>query len=249
MHSAFGEVVELPFGRGHFHAGISESHVANFVWAYGDANGLDAEELAAQADRVMGARGLRHRVILCEGDAADERSAWFADQGWTVDHHGYLVHSGIPEGLDAGPAEEVSIDEVVPAIERYLATDPGTLYARDPVVREHIVEQHRTYGRTGAAQERCFAVWVDGGPVAWAKLWTAGDAAQVEDVVCLAGHRGKGYGRAVVAAATLAGLATGPGVLFIVADLADWPRHLYERLGYSLAGTVRVFTLMPAPAG
>jgi GNAT superfamily N-acetyltransferase len=249
MHSAFGEVVALPFGRGHFNAAISESHMANFVWAYDDVNGLGAAQLAAQADRVMGARGLRHRVILCEGAAADERSPWFAGRGWTIDHHGYLAHSLVPEGLDAGPAEEISIDEVVPSIERYLATDPGTLYARDPVVREHIVEQHRTYGRAGDAQERCFAVRVHGEPVAWAKLWTAGKVAQVEDVVCLADHRGKGYGRAVVAAATLAGLATKPDVQFIVADLADWPVHLYERLGYSQTGTIRVFTLMPAPAG
>jgi predicted GNAT family acetyltransferase len=77
--------------------------------------------------------------------------------------------------------------------------------------------------------------------VAWARLWTRGAEAQVEDVVCLAEHRGRGYGRAVVAAATRTALDEGAELLFIVADAEDWPRGLYERLGYAPAGRLGVY--------
>jgi predicted GNAT family acetyltransferase len=60
--------------------------------------------------------------------------------------------------------------------------------------------------------------------------------AQVEDVVCLHDHRGRGYGRDVTVAATLAALDEAPELLFIVADDLDWPKELYERLGYVPVG-------------
>ena len=59
-------------------------------------------------------------------------------------------------------------------------------------------------------------------------------------------HRGTGLGRLVTSAALAAGLALEPELLFIVADDEDWPKELYERLGFEPAGRIRGF-LRPPP--
>jgi predicted GNAT family acetyltransferase len=144
---------------------------------------------------------------------------------------------------------EVDGEAVVPANEHYLLTDPGTEYGRDAVTRADLLEHHRTYAAAGPVTERIFAVVVAGAVVAWARLWSHDRVAQVEDVVCLAEHRGRGYGRAVVAAATRAALAEDPELAFIVADATDWPKELYGRLGYAPIGHLGVYLRLPAPRG
>jgi GNAT superfamily N-acetyltransferase len=137
--------------------------------------------------------------------------------------------------------QEVGVDAVLAATDRYLQTDPDTAYGRDRRTREHLLIHHRDYGPRGGAERR-FAVVGEGGAVlAWARLWRRGDEAQVEDVVTLAEHRGHRYGRAVVAAATRAALDGGARLLFIVADDEDWPKGLYGRLGYEAVGTLGVY--------
>jgi GNAT superfamily N-acetyltransferase len=136
------------------------------------------------------------------------------------------------------PVRVGDVDAALPGMERYLRTDPDALYGRDDVTRAHLLEHHRRYG--ASVQERAFVVERDGTAVAWALLWTHGGVAQVDEVACLAEHRGKGYGRAVVAAAVRAALAEDPALLFLVADVDDWPQELYARLGFEPMGDVGV---------
>jgi GNAT superfamily N-acetyltransferase len=141
----------------------------------------------------------------------------------------------------ATPVIEVDVPTLDAATERYLRSDPDTEYGRDARTREHLLTHHREYGPIGGAERR-FAVVDDGGrAIAWARLWRRGDEAQVEDVVCLAAHRGRGYGRAVVAAAAGAAASEGAELVFIVADADDWPKALYARLGFATAGALGVF--------
>src|SRR5262249_48517407 len=94
---------------------------------------------------------------------------------------------------------------------------------------------------------RFFMARVDGVPAGRCKLYLDGYDAQVESVATLEEHRGRGVARAVVLAATRAALASGAGHVFIVADDADWPKHLYERLGYDHIG--RTWQYMREPSG
>jgi len=58
----------------------------------------------------------------------------------------------------------------------------------------------------------------------------------VEDVATLEEHRGQGYASAVVMRAVREAQAAGADLIFLVADDEDWPKELYERLGFEIVG-------------
>jgi hypothetical protein len=242
MHAAVGRVVTTAWGQAFLEPAIARCYERNQAWAVDDAAGRDAPALDRDVDRLFADAGLPHRMLAVEPPAAARVAAGMRALGYAPNRHLYMAFDGPPPPAPRARVHEVGIETVVAGNERYLSTDPDIAFGRDDTVRAHISEHHRTYGSAGA-DERCFAVLDEAGEaVAWAKLWSRGDMAQVEDVVCLYGHRGKGYGRDVVAAATLAALDTAPELLFIVADDEDWPKALYGRLGYAPVGTKAVWT-------
>jgi GNAT superfamily N-acetyltransferase len=242
MHAALGRVVTAAWGQVFLDPAIGRCYERNHARVDGDAAGLDAPALDRDLDRLFGAAGLQHRQVLVEPPAAERLAAGLASLGYDAQRNVYCAFAGEAPPPPRAPIREVDIEAIVAANERYLRTDPETTYGRDEVVRRHICEHHRTYGSAGA-HERCFAVADErDDAVAWAKLWVRDGEAQVEDVVCLAEYRGRGYGRDVVAAATRAALQARPELLFIVADDADWPKQLYGRLGYAPLGVATVHT-------
>jgi predicted GNAT family N-acyltransferase len=60
--------------------------------------------------------------------------------------------------------------------------------------------------------------------------------------------RGRGLGKAVVAGALAASRAV-HDFTFIVAEAHDWPRELYRRLGFEVAGSMYRFLRRPVGAG
>jgi len=237
MHAAVGRVVATAWGEVYLRPELGRCYEVNQAWAVADAGGVPAETIDRDVERLMRRAGLPHRQIAVEEPAALRLAGALADLGYATTRHLYLAHEGPPPPAPDVTVDEIDVETLLAGYDRYLRTDPETPYGRDAVVRSHLLEHHRTYGGAGPAQERRFAVLDGRGEaVAWAKLWTAGRVAQVEGVICLAGHRGRGYGRAVVAAATLAGLADTPDLLVIAADADDWPKELYRRLGYVPVG-------------
>jgi GNAT superfamily N-acetyltransferase len=70
--------------------------------------------------------------------------------------------------------------------------------------------------------------------VAWCRAYDDGALFELDDVGVLRGRRGRGLGRELVAGVVA---AAPPGrVPFLFADADDWPRHLYERLGFAAVG-------------
>ncbi|HMJ33323.1 MAG TPA: GNAT family N-acetyltransferase [Baekduia sp.] len=249
MHSAVGRTVTAAWGQAFLDPTLPRCHERNFVWAGGDAG---ATVLDAAAERLLGGAALLHRRITVEEPHDAQLRAGLRALGYDGSHHVFLAFA--PDAPPPAPVAgvevvEVGADAVVPANDHYLRTDPDTDYGRDDVTRSELLEHHRAYAAAGPADERIFAVVVAGAVVAWARLWSAGGVAQVEDVVCLAEHRGRGYGRAVVAAATRAALAGRPELTFIVADADDWPKELYGRLGYAPIGHLGVYLRLVAPRG
>lgn len=242
MRAAVGRVVSTSWGEIYLQPHIGCCYEVNQAWVVNDGAGIGAAALVRDVDRLMGAAGLAHRHITLEDRAASRLGPALEGMGYTAAHHVHLAHEGPAPGTRGIAVHEVPIDAVVAGYDRYLRTDPDAAYGRGDLVRAHLLEHHRTFGAAGAARERCFAVVRDGEAVAWAKLWTAEGHAQVEDVICLAEHRGHGFGWAVVAAATSAALAEGARLVVIAADADDWPQELYRRLGYVPIGTKEVFT-------
>ena len=62
----------------------------------------------------------------------------------------------------------------------------------------------------------------------------------------LEGYRGRGFGRAVVLAASDAARAAGADLVFLVAVDEDWPKELYGKLGFD--GLRRSWSLVKAPS-
>jgi ribosomal protein S18 acetylase RimI-like enzyme len=91
------------------------------------------------------------------------------------------------------------------------------------------------------AVTRFFGVEVGGEIVAWSDLYLAQGMAQVEDVATLEEHRGRGYASGVVLRAVREAEAAGADLIFLVADDEDWPKHLYERLGFEIVGRTYKF--------
>jgi GNAT superfamily N-acetyltransferase len=253
MHAAVGRTITAAWGQAFLDPALARCHERNFLSAVADADDLDAAVLDAAAERLLGGENLLHRRITVEGDAADARlRGGLLALGYEASRHRFLAFAEdapAPARVPGVTVLEVDADAVVAANAHYLLTDPETEYGRDDQTRADLLEHHRTYAALGPATERVFVVQddEDAAVVAWARLWTAGAVAQVEDVVCLAEHRGHGYGRAVVTEATRAALAGDPELTFIVADEADWPKELYGRLGYEPVGHLGVYLrLVPA---
>jgi predicted N-acetyltransferase YhbS len=239
MHGAVGRVVTAAWGQAFLSPELDRCYDRNLLWITDGAT-LSAAQADAHATRLLGGNGMTHRRLLVEPRPAAALHEGLVALGYDASAHLFMVHGGAPPEAPVPDVVEASIDEVSAATSRYLQTDPDTEYGRDPVTRRHLLAHHREYGPAGGAERR-FAVREDGEVVAWARLWRRGDEAQVEDVVCLADRRGRGYGRAVVAAATRAALAEGAGLVFIVADEADWPKELYGRLGFATVGALGVY--------
>jgi GNAT superfamily N-acetyltransferase len=240
MHAAVGRTVTAAWGQAFLGPDVERCYERNQLWVVGDGDGVTAQALDAHADRLIGGHGMQHRRLLLEPPADARLRKGLVALGYQAGRHVFMAHSGSAPEAPAVAVQEVDIDTVQAGTAHYLLTDPDTEYGRDPRTREHLLIHHRGYGPTGGAERR-FAVLADGAAVAWARLWRRGDEAQVEDVVCLAEHRGRGYGRAVVAAATRAALSEGAELVFIVADDEDWPKQLYGRLGYEAMGKLGVY--------
>jgi ribosomal protein S18 acetylase RimI-like enzyme len=83
---------------------------------------------------------------------------------------------------------------------------------------------------------RHFAVVLYGKVVSYTDLYQDGADAQVEDVGTLQEHRKRGYASAVILTAISEARKAGAEFVFLVADLEDWPKELYRRLGFDELG-------------
>jgi GNAT superfamily N-acetyltransferase len=72
--------------------------------------------------------------------------------------------------------------------------------------------------------------------VAISKLRAEGGTAQLEDVYAVPEARGRGFARALIIRAVALAREGDHGLVIIVADDEDWPKRLYERLGFRTAG-------------
>jgi GNAT superfamily N-acetyltransferase len=246
MLGAAGRVVTGAWGQAFLSPELDRCYDRNVLWIGDGAEdaSASAESIDAQAERLLGGSGMEHRRILVEPAADVRLRDGLVACGYARSANVFMVFGDDGDGpavVDGVEVVDASVGAVDAGCERYLLTDPDTEYGRDVRTRFQLLDHHREYGPQAAAERRFAVLGRDRTAVAWARLWRRGGEAQVEDVVCLAEHRGHGYGRAVVAAAARAALADGTDLLFIVADAADWPRDLYERLGFRAAGELAVY--------
>jgi ribosomal protein S18 acetylase RimI-like enzyme len=200
---------------------------------------VGADELAAEADRVQGGAGLRHRRIEVRDEAVGARvEPGFRRLGWTV-------HRTLVMALHRRPDREGEVT-LAREVEAEVLREPRAEQMRtyewgaDPAVAEQL---HRAkLIAAEAITVRFFAVLVDSKAVSWADLYVDGKTAQIEDVATLEPYRGRGYARAVVLRAAAEARAAGAELVFLLADDEDWPKELYRKLGFDELGRTYEFT-------
>jgi ribosomal protein S18 acetylase RimI-like enzyme len=235
-------IVPFGFGRALFNDSLPLVWDLN-VLRVDEPAGATAEALVAEADRLQGEAGHRHRRLAVNDErAGDALADPFRSLGWCVDR--FLVmgwRGGGERGADTAAAvEEVDTAALRPLREAIVGVEP---WATSEDVTRMVVDATQLAGRQGNA--RHFAVRTNGEVASAADLYSDGRTAQVEDVATSAEFRGRGYATAVVLRAVEEALATGHDFVFLVADAEDWPKELYVRLGFAPLGHTWTFLKTP----
>jgi GNAT superfamily N-acetyltransferase len=204
-------------------------HDSNLVYADALPQEATAADLAAETDRVLGAAGLGHRLATVPDPDGGRLADGFRALGWQVQRHLVMAQRRPPERT-AATAAVVEVDEprLRPVREAITRTYP---WGSPEVARQLAAAKRLIRGEV-----RFFAVEVDGEIAACTDLYLSDRDGQIEDVVTLEPHRGRGYAGAVVLRAAEEARRAGADLVFLVADDEDWPKELYRRLGFDDVG-------------
>ena len=212
---------------------------SNLLWVDRPAS---ADELADEADRILGGAGLPHREIRVDDDA---QGATLSDglraRGYGCDRL-VVMRLERPTGSSTDGIEEVGLDTLRPALETAIGREPYG--ATEDAVRTLAAFREELVRHAGA---RFFCARVDGEIASFCDLYREGAIAQIEDVNTLQEFRNRGLARAVVARAIDEALAAGAELVFIQALSEDWPRALYAKLGFVPIGHVWWFVRPSTP--
>ena len=170
-------------------------------------------------------------AVVMDKETGERLADGFAASGWQVHRHVVMSHTHAPEK----PVDRRVTTEVDEAALREFRRS-GILAAPwgSAELAEQILRAKQSIGERMTA--RFFAVLDQGKPVAVTELYLQGDDAQVEDVGTVESHRNRGYASALVVHAVEEARAAGATFVFLVAHADDWPRRLYERLGFEAVG-------------
>jgi ribosomal protein S18 acetylase RimI-like enzyme len=186
----------------------------------------EPEQVLAEAERLG-----RRMIVVPDAELGEELAPFFAGRGWLVRRHVLMAQRREPDrGADLSRVEEVEEAELRPPRQRVVAGEP---WGKPEVMAQLFAAKHRIGERVRA---RFFALKVDGEVASYTDLYQDGTEAQVEDVGTLPEHRKRGYATAVVLAAIAAARDDGAQFVFLIADLEDWPKELYRKLGFDELG-------------
>jgi ribosomal protein S18 acetylase RimI-like enzyme len=228
-----------PFAHGtaFFHPGHPSKWDVNLL-IVDDATGLSAEELIAEAERLQAPAGLRHRKIECL-QGGDDLVSDFGAAGWTTDRLVVMVLDPDADHRGDTPARvrEVDFEAVRGLNEQWYLEGMSAPEAGDLVESDGDAARMRP--------TRFFLAEREGEAAAYCMLLGDEGIGEVESVYASKTHRGAGLASAVVRAAIAASQERGDDLITIAADAADWPQHLYERLGFTTVDRRRSFTRKP----
>jgi ribosomal protein S18 acetylase RimI-like enzyme len=233
------QVVPFRWGRALINRRLNLVHDVNFLIA-DRLEGADAAALAAEADRIQGEAGIRHRrVNVDDQGVADRLSTEFRAIGYQPERFVVMVHQRpLDRQVDTSAVREVNWAQLRPERELERREQP---WSKEPGLVEQIVtKQELTASRIDT---RYFGALVDGRVASSCELRTEGDVAQIEIVETLESFRRRGLSRAVVTAALQA--AGAYEFVFLVADADDWPQEFYRRLGFETVGIESRFLRLP----
>jgi ribosomal protein S18 acetylase RimI-like enzyme len=238
MRRTSTHVEPFAWGTVYLNADLPHRYSSNLLWVDLGVVPPGAGDLAAEADRVLGGRGMAHRKVNVDGEAGRRLAPGFLELGWEVHRLLVMAQARRPDRAPIVAVERVSYAVAHPIAMRVarraeVSTDEAVL---DELVGFKALAE-RALGAT------FFVARVDGEVAGVCELYVGDGVAQIEDVNTVEEHRGRGIARALVLAAAEAARAEGAEAVFLVADDEDWPKHLYARLGFDAAGAAWEFVI------
>lgn len=202
---------------------------------------MEAEDIVALADEIIGGTGMEHRSVLHFDDEAGQRLAPEMERlGWVAERNVGMVLEGDPR--PGKRAIEVQRERLADIEDLRRGEDPP-----DPsreVLEEHLLEWTRRTNAVGG--DDWFTARGPGGERASScQLFGRDGIGQIEDVATLESQENRGLGTAVTVAAAQASRARGDEITFLSALADDWPRRIYERIGFRPYGIAWGFRRMP----
>ncbi|MDQ6883704.1 MAG: GNAT family N-acetyltransferase [Candidatus Dormibacteraeota bacterium] len=223
------EVVDFRWGRAFVNRTLGTVPDLNYLVTQGDLNGVTADELTTECERIQAPVGRAfRRVNVDDREAAERLLPGFAELGFRAERFCVMVHHR-PADRYVDVARVERVDWATYRRGRKQEIDswaPSALIAEQALAKQELTSRivDTTY----------LAVVEDAGPVSFCEVRREGSVAQIEFVETLDSYRRRGMARQVVTAAL--GAVRGVPFVFLVADLFDWPQHFYTRLGFETVG-------------
>jgi GNAT superfamily N-acetyltransferase len=213
-------------------------------WILIERPGMTAEEVIAAADASLAAYGHRTVAIRDEAEGARLAAEIAAASGWEAETNLYMPWQQ-ESGRDPGsPVRETPLADRESLRRELIRSEfpPGTPEVEETT--EQLLEMSRRYSK--AAGDHWFSTPPEQ-PASICCLMSRGEIGQIESVGTLASARGRGYAQAAVLGALTASREAGHEVTFLVAEAEDWPRLMYEKLGFRTCGRMHVLRKTPPP--
>ena len=234
-------VVPFQWGTAYLDDDLPQRYYSNFLRTERDLTGVSADDLIAAADEILGDDRYEHRLVIVRDEAAAERlGAGFAAAGFSREPE---VVQMLRRDPDRPGAIDVDVMSFADARELILQTHLEDERLPDAMAGP-FTDARAQYERAIGAQ--FFVARIDGEQAGLCELYVDGEDAQVENVGTILRFRNRGVARSVVLAACEAAKAAGASRIFILADDEDWPKQLYQRLGFDRLATDVAFLRSPA---
>jgi predicted GNAT family acetyltransferase len=234
--------VESRFGKVLVHEQFGRVHDLNFLRA-DSTEGASAEDLAAETERVQGLLGLRHRRVTVMDRAESERlKPGFTELGWRTTAYVVMASRQPPEReADLSGVREAEPEELRPLWAEGMRSAP---FAEDEEVVEQLVAAKDVVA--AAVPTRYYVAEVGGEIAAYCEFYSRDGIGQFEAVMTREPYRNRGLASALVLKSLEQSRADGNELTFLIALENDWPRQLYERLGFETVGLFDDFLKSPA---
>ena len=191
-----------------------------------------AADVVSWADTYQGDLPYRHVVVEDDATAHRLESALVAEN-WKLDREVLMALTALPNReVDTKRVIELAEEEMLGLMRRWITEEHSDIAAGG---LDQLEEYNRREGTLW--NERCFGVLGgNGDPAAVTKLRYVGSTAWVEDVYTVPEERRRGFARMLVTHATELARSAEHDLTFIIADDHDWPKHLYEAIGFRPIG-------------
>jgi ribosomal protein S18 acetylase RimI-like enzyme len=236
------QVEQHGWGRAFLSPGVPLVWDAN--WILIEQTGMTVDDIIAAADQAIGSAGMGHRTVVAR-DPGDGRRLVpeFESRGWGIEPGLRMVVRRAPDRKSEIQVAERRMDEIADLRAELIRKQLEEIGVGNEQVTEQLLEWEARIGDCDG--DRWFVAPANGEPASACRLLARDGIGQVEDVGTLPEARGKGLARAVTLAAARASEDDGNRLTFLAAAADDWPRLLYEKLGFDEAGCLYAFRRRP----